>query len=968
MAISTDLNWEENLVSDWMSNAARAGVILNPAFPGLKTTRAISTESVLSGHGVNLMHRSSSISPSEDTMHQEQTLDLKSSFEEKVAVSKTASASNREQTLMVKDVPAQWTATETKPGSDQLDDLDEGYCTELLLQKLEQLKELQHHKKEILRRQQMEQIQRLMEEQQNLLSLVAEQQEHTGSPAIKDDGTQNYPGSVCLSPVPYFPQCPSRGNTDWDSTSRDSSPADQRDYLQNFNHNQILKKSHSADPFYKKQPLDISLKGNNELKLEDQKSISGKTKQSPEPSLQGNIEGDSDSEDQRNTEASKILTAGKCSGAVNEEERPIVASMQERKQTFEEFLEEQIRLEEQRLNEEATLKVAEKFQKPVSKQPFLKRGEGLNRYTNAKYKVAKEKESKTILQPDPFEIKNTIKADKQPLHRKTASSNKISDNFVPKLVNQNIKTKKNLSFSARKTTRLRNGTGKGISSSARQHTNEMKKEVLRNSLRPEINGEKEKNEENVRPLAKLHEIDAKLPAGKEAPSEVTEFLINPRERDQELSFELSFQKKLGNWEAEKEKEKKELDEFLFLEQAADEVSFASNSSLVIRILDQGQQISSGHRLSSTPIKPRLKEQQMNVLNVTAAANLNGKKWVSQASIQESHKDNSQVPEPFMFHRSSVDYESSSSAECQDSELDEENSDESSEMTSESEEDFEITIKPASEGAEKMTLKNQSNCPEFSECREQLESTENTKSPVSMEKEDGGQSNELCRDSTYPSVFCRDRNKFEFDDEISWTDFENSNLCTHIPDGDMLSKVPLTPDCSKTPFPDKVIKRKIAMVKKGDALLKQNMTVNEETEPPTSDLMLKLFPSLKPKPKADAQSRHESKSNMTQDESSGESVRSQLLKEKLVELEMEIERFRTENASLSKLREEHETALENIRKEKSAFEHHKTQELARIEELKKEEARKLQKERKVFEKYAQAARAIPDKKERDEIQV
>ncbi|XP_026564633.1 centromere protein J [Pseudonaja textilis] len=971
MATSTDLNWEENLISHWMSNAARAGVILNPAFPGLITTKAISTESVSSGHGVNLVHSSSSISPSEDTVHKEQTLDLKSSFEEKVDSSKTlfsTSASNKEQTLMVKDVPAHWTATETKPGSDQLDDLDEGCCTELLLQKLEQLKELQHHKKELLRRQQMEQIQRLMEEQQNLLSLVAEQQEHTGSPATKDDGTQNYAGSVCLSPVPYFPLCPSRGNTDWDSASRVSSPVDQRDYLQNFNNNQILKKNHSADPIYKKHSSDISLKGNNELKLEDQKTISGRSKQSPEQSLQGSIEGDSDCEDQRNTEASKNLTAGKCSEVVNEEERPIATSMQERKQTFEEFLEEQMRLEEQRLNEKANLKVAEKaaFQKPVPKQPFLKRGEGLNRYTNAKYKVAKEKESKTILQPDPLEIKNTIKADKLQLHRKTASSNKISDNFVPKLVNQNIKTKKNVSFSARKTTRLKNCTGKGVSSSARQNTNEMKSEVLRNSLRSEINGEKEKKEE------KLHEIDIKLPVGKEAPPEVTEFLINPGERDQELSFELSFQKKLGNWETEKEKEKKELDEFLFLEQAADEVSFASNSSLIIRILDQGQQISSGHRLSSTPIKSRLQEQQMNVVNVTARAKLNGKNWGSQVSNHERHKDNSQVSEPFMVHRSLADYETlqtSSSAEFQDSkntELDEDNSDESSEMTSESEEEFEITIKPASEGVEKTTLKNQNDYPEFSECREQIENTESAKSPDSKEK-DGGQSNELCRDTAYPSVFCGDRSKFQFDDEISWTDFENSNLCTQIPDGDMLSKVPRTPDCSKTPFHDKVIKRKIAMVKKGDALLKQNMTVNEETEPPTSDLMLKLFPSLKPKPKVDALSRHESKSNTIQEESSGESVRSQLLKEKLVELEMEIERFRTENASLTKLREEHETALENLRKEKSDFEHHKTQELVQIEELKKEEARKLQKERKIFEKYAQAARAIPDKKERDEIQ-
>lgn len=47
---------------------------------------------------------------------------------------------------------------------------------------------------------------------------------------------------------------------------------------------------------------------------------------------------------------------------------------------------------------------------------------------------------------------------------------------------------------------------------------------------------------------------------------------------------------------------------------------------------------------------------------------------------------------------------------------------------------------------------------------------------------------------------------------------------------------------------------------------------------------------------------------------------------------------------------------------------KMEELAKFEEYKKEENRKLQKERKLFEKHASAARAIPDKKEREEIQV
>lgn len=51
-----------------------------------------------------------------------------------------------------------------------------------------------------------------------------------------------------------------------------------------------------------------------------------------------------------------------------------------------------------------------------------------------------------------------------------------------------------------------------------------------------------------------------------------------------------------------------------------------------------------------------------------------------------------------------------------------------------------------------------------------------------------------------------------------------------------------------------------------------------------------------------------------------------------------------------------------------FEKKKAEELARLEEYKKEEMRKLQKERKIFEKHAAAARAIPDKKEREEMQV
>lgn len=59
---------------------------------------------------------------------------------------------------------------------------------------------------------------------------------------------------------------------------------------------------------------------------------------------------------------------------------------------------------------------------------------------------------------------------------------------------------------------------------------------------------------------------------------------------------------------------------------------------------------------------------------------------------------------------------------------------------------------------------------------------------------------------------------------------------------------------------------------------------------------------------------------------------------------------------------------SCRKERLEFEQMKAVELAKFEEYKKEENRKLQKERRIFERHASAARAIPDKKEREEIQV
>lgn len=57
-----------------------------------------------------------------------------------------------------------------------------------------------------------------------------------------------------------------------------------------------------------------------------------------------------------------------------------------------------------------------------------------------------------------------------------------------------------------------------------------------------------------------------------------------------------------------------------------------------------------------------------------------------------------------------------------------------------------------------------------------------------------------------------------------------------------------------------------------------------------------------------------------------------------------------------------------RKEKADFQQNMAEELDKWEAFKCEENRKLQREKKLFEKHAAAARARPDKRERDEIQV
>ncbi|KAM7179878.1 centrosomal P4.1-associated protein isoform 2-T2 [Macrochelys suwanniensis] len=700
--------------------------------------------------------------------------------------------------------------------------------------------------------------------------------------------------------------------------------------------------------------------------------LPGESTWCPKQKMEKSVEGeDSDADNlcSRNVDLFESPNGRKCLQAANIEERPIKAGIQERKQTFEEFLEEQIRLEDKRLKQKEEQQEVGRnyFQKLLTKRPFLKRGEGLNRFTNAKSKVTKYKERELMTQQSTLEDRNVVKADRPQIQRKTA----------PKAIV------------------LKNHNGKNISPpAARLQTEKNLDGQFRDSFRSEINSKFE-NKENIMEFATPTDEFSDT----EKPQLSTEFTkkfslskcsTSYSVKDSELSFELSFQNKLENWEKEKEKENIELDEFLFLEQAADEVSFSSNSSFVQRFLDRDQQISKGRRMSSTPVKAM--QQQMNALDI-----INNKNKKAEIILQ-GNKNERAVTHTVLDLRASVRlrdqfnktdnkiFQTSSTAasptlKSNEWNVNEDKDDGSSVIITESEEELETTLKCTNEDAKKFILSIREDNPAFCDCTGPVKdlSKESKSRDVDLDLSDkdysSDESNVLPNQSnskvseSQRSVSCTNRNKVEFDDERTWTDLEENEIQHEVPQNDTIKVPPQTDYYNKSEMaaPDKTIKRKVASIKKGDDLPKQSMTDGDANAPPTSDLMMKLFPSLKPKQKPDCHARHETKSNVGQEEPGGDLVRSRVLREKLVELETEIERFRAENASLTKLREERESSLENLRREIADFEQQKTKELARIEEVKKEEMRKLQKDRKVFEKYSTAARAMPDKKERDEIQ-
>ncbi|KAI5628524.1 centromere protein J, partial [Silurus asotus] len=552
--------------------------------------------------------------------------------------------------------------------------------------------------------------------------------------------------------------------------------------------------------------------------------------------------------------------------------------------TFEEMLEEQLTLENEKLNK---ISGAPPDAAKV-KRPFLKRGEGLARFSRGKTTrsfrdKAAGSDTKTAPGINPSSYKGPTLRSQQGSEPKPTSPKSINPVTQRKTA---VLTKNNLlqktSVPAAKALAKAPGGQQNLRAEAK---NASSAPVQHRSTNDKL-GQK-----------LLSDFLVDFRKGASRPIQYTD------KQCAENSFEVWLQERGEHWERSQHRECVELGEFELLERAADELSFSSNSSFINTLLRRD-----GRRLSSTPVKspPKSSLPARGLDEATGFSEAHGSPGPPVDGVAAMEGDG-QPDEVSTECSGDEDAEESDSSLCSNT----------------------VFHQPAVEPHQQEAFAFQISVPAYDKRTYQ-------DGDGSMEDEEESQ-----RDSTLVDT----RGQVEFDDDDTWNEPENST-------------------CSPGGSPDRVLTRKIAPSKGPELNRRSNSQLGCEPEPPpTCQLVAKLFPALKPK-KCPPPPPEPPDSDGHSEEGA---ARSTLLRERLVELETEIERFRKENAALGRLRQENQKIQENLRKERAEFQQNMAAELAKWEEFKREESRKLQREKKLFEKHASAARARPDKQERDEIQ-
>uniref|UniRef100_UPI003AAC4B3A centrosomal P4.1-associated protein n=1 Tax=Centroberyx gerrardi TaxID=166262 RepID=UPI003AAC4B3A len=952
---------QADFLARWMPSSSRAGVILNPS-PDLAGS---------------LRHMSALGSPPRDP-DDSFTSDFAplpaSTNSSCLSVHGLSGPPGGERSMSDRPVNGLYSAPPTSSAG-ELDSLEEVASTSQdapLMMKLEQLRQWQQHMQEQLKAHQLEELLHLQEEQQRLLGMMNGSQ-HCGGGYTEGSGLSG---------------------AEWgEDTLQGASPHRESLHSPTTNSHGVPQGS-ACGPRQEPRSPQAGRRGQIQ-RGQDQEEVGDQTE---------DTWSSREDEQEQSVDASRYqeldTTLGPHNGFATTEDhsrdedkvsldRPIKPGISGHKQTFEELLEEQLRLEEQRVKaaQQQKNQDGDAGLRAPPKRAFLKRGEGLSRFTNNRKASLPMKEVKKDPKPQPqarvmtrsnsepaaFQKGSVNSSQRLPVQRKTAilnKENRLRDRCSPP---QDIRADGKAARAKVLGSHQRQNTG--VESVQTVQTKRHQEQSSRKAGQS-AQTERKAGPRAAPPNAVTKQVGVSAVPGKaendaarekrrlnsaEGRTGSEEVGEGGRGEVPEYSFESSFQEKLQRWDGDRQMENMELGEFELLEQAAEELSFSSTSSFVVKVLQMDQQhrqlqAAKGlheRRLSSTPIKSP-KPSPPAALHRCNSSGRSGSS--SSSSVGVTCKSNSSDSEAL------VDEEEE---EEDGSEGKDETSDVSSCCSSEFGDQEAVVEPPMFPGA--LCFPAPSNPPYDKRSYQDQDSCRETGSDVTGR--DGEESDGVLSDPD-DSTLMEDRDhqqgRLVFDDDDTWNDLEDA---AGGPPNDSGGASPVSKATGFSP-PERALMRKVA-VSKGVELDKGVAVSLANQEPdsplPASQLMARLFPSLKPKAQNAPLPPAAAPEPRKAEEAPGQQVQSRQLRERLVELEIEIERFKKENAALAKLRQENEKNQENLRRECVEFEQVKAEQLSRFEEYKKEESRKLQKERKVFEKHASAARAMPDKKEREEIQ-
>ncbi|XP_061169822.1 centromere protein J-like [Saccostrea echinata] len=634
------------------------------------------------------------------------------------------------------------------------------------------------------------------------------------------------------------------------------------------------------------------------------------------------------------------------------DERPILVT-----KTFEELLEEQLKAESEKRNSEN--------QKSVDspRHQFLKKGEGTARYGSAK------------------ERKGNIRPPPRPQPEQTLVLKSNTSKQPEKIATKNGSLQTN---------------AKTSKTNIQKHNEQKKGEKILRGAQPIMTkptASKNTNDvsKNIKASNTQSQMSNKVSQENSMKQEGNIIKKKNVQRRDSIPDDASFVGKLREREIKEEFEKGDLEEFELLENLADNMSYCSNTSVMVQRMEdriketKKRQTTLSLKPLSQTVKPNVQKNEQT--DKTAPKPVTIPTALTTVTRSESPMlANKELPKSTMEEPESETVGSDEETESDDSESSDSDT-ETSEQDAESDLDQENVKDTAKED-------NNQNAEE-----ERVMSPSKLMKRKIAQKDKSSPVPQLTRERNVLHLFkslgvektieiktdhINDSNDLSETDD-SEKDFQmHSKLLTRSTEesdseGSLVSYSDLNIKKNKDENKDKATARKTNVLEYDDEeewgettltshspqASSQKTKPEESDTPPTSKLMTKLFPKLKKEEPKETKNQGNFHVNNVLP---SEGVQSKLLREKLAELDKEIEKFRNENVNLQKLRKEREEGLSKLKKEVSDFEKEKSEELKRIQEYKTEEMKKLRHEKKVFEQLQKAKRNNPDKKEREEIEM